>query len=224
MLQQTQVVRVIPKYETFLARFPSAGALAAATFGEVLVQWQGLGYNRRAKFLWQAAKLISERGDFPTSLTELLRLPGVGANTAGAIQAYVFNQPVVFIETNIRTVYIHHFLQHAEAIPDSAIRHLLEQTLDTDQPRNFYWALMDYGAWLKTNVHTNSQSKQYVRQTKFEGSKRQIRGQVIRMLTAQPMSRAQLSTQIRDGRLNEVLHELETEDMIVKKRTKYSVD
>ena len=221
MLQQTQVVRVIPKYKTFLARFPTPGALAAATLGEVLVQWQGLGYNRRAKFLWQTAKLISERGDFPTSLTELLKLPGVGVNTAGAIQAYAFNQPAIFIETNIRTVYIHQYLQHAEAIPDGVIRHLLEQTLDTDQPREFYWALMDYGAWLKTSVRTNSQSKHYTRQAKFEGSKRQIRGQIIRALTVQSMSRVQLSVLIPDSRLNGVLRELEAEDLIVKKRTKY---
>ena len=223
MLQQTQVARVIPKYEAFLVRFPTIESLAEATLGEVLMQWQGLGYNRRAKFLWQAAKLIFERGEFPTSLAELLELPGVGINTAGAIQAYAFNQPAIFIETNIRTVYIHHFLQQAEAIPDSTIRNLLQQTMDTDQPRDFYWALMDYGAWLKATVRTNSQSKHYVRQTKFEGSKRQIRGQVIRALTTQPMSRAQLYAQVSDSRLNGVLRELETEALIVKKRTKYSL-
>ncbi len=223
MLQQTQVARVIPKYRAFLAQFPTSKALASATLGEVLTQWQGLGYNRRAKFIRQAAKLVTERGDFPTSTAELLELPGVGINTAGAIQAYAFNQPAIFIETNIRTVYIHHFLPQSEAIPDSTIRSLLTQTLDTERPRDFYWALMDYGTWLKTNVRTNSQSKHYVRQSKFEGSKRQIRGYIIRALTAQPMSRAQLYAQLQDSRLDEVLRELEIEAMIVKKRTKYSL-
>lgn len=150
MLQQTQVSRVIPKYHEFLRQFPNVQSLAAARLGDVLRAWSGLGYNRRAKYLWQAAQAIADDfgGKFPDSRDQLVQLPGIGANTAGAILAYAFNQPTVFVETNIRTVYLHHFFADTEAISDVQIRKLLEQTLDHEQPREFYWALMDYGASL----------------------------------------------------------------------------
>ncbi len=223
MLQQTQVSRVIPKYEAFLQRYPTVEVLARATLGDVLKQWQGLGYNRRAKFLWQAAQALQAIGNFPSNLNELVRLPGVGVNTAGAILAYAFDMPVLFVETNIRTVYIHHFFSGQDAVTDSAITAVLEQTIATEHAREFFWALMDYGAWLKTQVRTNSRSKQYVRQSRFEGSKRQIRGQIIRELTTQTMNRAELFVCMPDERLDNVLVELINEGLIVKKRTKYSL-
>ncbi|HET9174252.1 MAG TPA: hypothetical protein VFN56_03145, partial [Candidatus Saccharimonadales bacterium] len=104
MLQQTQVSRVLGKYQEFLAQFPTVAALANADLGAVLRVWSGLGYNRRAKFLWQTAQLVlsSSSQQFPRSLPELVALPGIGANTAGAILAYAFNEPAVFVETNIR--------------------------------------------------------------------------------------------------------------------------
>ncbi len=247
MLQQTQVARVIPKYEAFLRRFPTVETLAEATLGDVLKQWQGLGYNRRAKFLWQTAQALRDRGRFPTTTAELVNLPGIGVNTAGAIQAYAFNQPVLFVETNIRTVFIHHFFPDQENVSDKAILKLLAHTLSHSQKkewsaekshlftgaggktgglshnRDYYWALMDYGSWLKTTVRTNAQSKHYTRQSKFEGSKRQVRGQVIRELTARTMSWSELSTSIQDERLGEVLGELTNEGLIVKKGTEYSL-
>src|SRR6185437_9030478 len=111
MLQQTQVGRVLPKYQQFLSRFPDVKSLATAPLGDVLKMWNGLGYNRRAKFLWLAAQKIVDGfgGVFPSDVQQLELLPGVGANTAGAIRVYAFNKPAIFIETNIRTVYIHHF-------------------------------------------------------------------------------------------------------------------
>ena len=106
MLQQTQVDRVIPKFDAFITRFPDEAALAAASLADVLTLWSGLGYNRRAKYLHDAAKMIMAEfsGIFPTTYDELVKLPGVGPNTAGAIMTYAYNQPVVFIETNVRTV------------------------------------------------------------------------------------------------------------------------
>ena len=149
MLQQTQVDRVIPKFEAFIKRFPSEKELAKAPLAEVLKQWQGLGYNRRAKFLHEAAKQIVELGEFPHDEAGLLALPGVGKNTAGAIRAYAYNQPAVFIETNVRAVYIHHFFADSDTVDDKDIRELLEETVDREYPRDFYWALMDYGTRLK---------------------------------------------------------------------------
>jgi A/G-specific adenine glycosylase len=119
MLQQTQVNRVIPKYTEFLQRFPTVQALSAAELGDVLRAWQGLGYNRRAKFLWQAAQQIDQLGQFPNTLQDLVKLSGIGVNTAGAILAYAFNQPAVFVETNIRTVYTHHFFEDRTDIAHS---------------------------------------------------------------------------------------------------------
>lgn len=186
MLQQTQVERVIPKFQAFIAAFPDPQRLAEASLAEVLTLWQGLGYNRRAKFLHEAAKLVVHEfdGRFPESEAELLKLPGVGKNTAGAIRAYAFNQPSLFIETNVRTVYIHHFFADEDAVPDAAIVEKLRATLDHEQPRAFYWALMDYGSYLKSQGLRNTrQSKHYVRQSPLHGSIREVRGQIVRALT-----------------------------------------
>lgn len=188
MLQQTQVPRVIPKFEQFIATFPSETVLAQAPLAEVLRLWQGLGYNRRAKFLHEAARMITNELEsiFPLSETDLLRLPGVGKNTAGAIRAYAFNQPSIFVETNIRTVYIHHFFADREVVADEEIISQLEATLDREHPREFYWALMDYGTFLKANgVRMNAVSAHYKKQSKLEGSLRQMRGRIVSVLSNQ---------------------------------------
>ncbi|PID99134.1 endonuclease III [Candidatus Saccharibacteria bacterium] len=223
MLQQTQVARVVPKYAAFLQHFPSVECLAAAPLGDVLCVWQGLGYNRRAKFLWHAAKAISTAGEFPVSTAGLMKLPGVGANTAGAIMAYAYNKPAVFVETNIRTVYIHHFAQAGEIVSDDFVRAALTQTLDHEHPREFYWALMDYGTHLKSRIRNIAQSKHYTKQSKFHGSKRQIRGTVIRLLSEKPMTLAELRRMIADDRCEIVLEELLTEGLIRYKPPQYTL-
>ncbi len=187
MLQQTQVTRVTPKFEAFIERFPDEKSLAQASLADVLKLWQGLGYNRRAKFLHEAAKKIVELGSFPDTFTELVKLPGVGKNTAGAILAYSFNQSSIFVETNIRTVYIHHFFADNFSVDDKEIIELLEQTIDREHPREFYWALMDYGSWLKANgVRNISSSKHYKKQSPLKGSLREMRGMIVRALAEQP--------------------------------------
>lgn len=225
MLQQTQVSRVTPKFGQFVERFPTVESLASASIGEVLQLWSGLGYNRRAKFLWQAARLVVTDfgGVFPRTMAELQRLSGVGPNTAGAISAYAFNQPVVYVETNIRTVVIHHFFQTEAAIPDAAIRKVLAQILATDQsqidlgPRDFYWAMMDYGAYLKKSVgNLNQASQSYRTQSTFQGSRRQLRGHIIRLLTERPYRATQLVAQLKDDRVEDVLADLFSEAMAVK--------
>jgi len=215
MLQQTQVPRVVPKYEAFLGRFGSVQSLADADLGDVLRAWQGLGYNRRAKFLWAAAQAIVSQGAFPDTPEGLTALPGIGPNTAGAILAYAFNKPALFIETNVRTVYIHHFCKGRTDITDSAVRGLLEQTLDREQPREFYWALMDYGSHLKATVgNPNAASRHYVRQSTFEGSRRQLRGRIIRELGGGSQTFANLRISIPDERLKGVLLDLTREGLI----------
>ena len=224
MLQQTQVSRVIPKYLEFLEIFPTVEQLAAAASGDVLRAWSGLGYNRRAKFLHQTAQIITQEygGNFPDRLEELVKLPGVGINTAGAIQAYAFNQPAIFVETNIRTVFIHHYFNDSSDVPDSAILELVTETLDTEHPREWYWALMDYGSWLKQSVgNLGQQSKSYSRQSRFAGSRRQIRGQVIRLLGDQPLTFEQLQKRVPDYRLSSVVDELMAEQLIRSEDTTY---
>jgi A/G-specific adenine glycosylase len=223
MLQQTQVPRVIPKYEEFLQRFPDVEALAAAELGDVLRTWQGLGYNRRAKYLWQAAgQIVKAKEKFPDTLETLTELPGVGKNTAGAVLAYAFNQPVVFIETNVRTVYFHHFFADRTGITDNELLPLIEATIDHQNPREFYWALMDYGSWLKGQGHGHgaaSRSKHYVRQSKFAGSRRQLRGLILRSLSSRPHTEAELFNLAEDDRAPGVLADLVREGMIVLEPT-----
>ncbi len=149
MLQQTQVDRVIPKYKAFLKLFPSLVALADASLGEVLRAWQGLGYNRRAKMLHSCAKEIMESytGKFPKDQKTLLSLPGIGPYTASAVMAFAYNEPVVLIETNVRTVFIHHFFSDQTDVTDTEILALVDRTLDRKNPREWYYALMDYGSY-----------------------------------------------------------------------------
>lgn len=184
MLQQTQVSRVIPKFVAFITRFPDEESLARASLGDVLKLWQGLGYNRRAKFLHEAAKQIVKHRSFPDTFNELIKLPGVGKNTAGAILAYSFNCPSIFVETNIRTVYIHHFFNDKFDVDDKDIIKKLQATIDRENPREFYWALMDYGSHLKQNgIRNISASRHYKKQSPLKGSLREMRGMIIATLS-----------------------------------------
>jgi len=224
MLQQTQVARVIPKYYEFIKQFSDVSVLAMAMQGEVLKVWSGLGYNRRAKFLHLAAKEIVDHygGTFPSTIKEQSSLPGIGINTAGAICVYAFNQPVVFIETNIRSVFIHHFFAGQANVTDQQILEMVQQTLDEKQPREWYWALMDYGSYLKQTVpNPNKQSRHYIKQSKFQGSRRQLRGQVLRLLSDHPYPKAVLQDAIDDERLPLVLSELLDENLIQRRGSQY---
>ena len=185
MLQQTQVERVVPKYEQFITTFPHFFSLAQAPLRDILSVWQGLGYNRRALALQKISQQVASDygGKLPESVETLQTFPGVGPATAGAICAFAFNQPTVFIETNIRRVFIHSFLPGRNKIKDKEILPLVEKTLDTSQPRIWYFALMDYGAALKKmSANPNRRSARHSRQPPFEGSNRQIRGLILRFL------------------------------------------
>jgi A/G-specific adenine glycosylase len=226
MLQQTQVSRVIPKYQQFLDHFPTVEQLAQANLGEVLKIWSGLGYNRRAKFLHQAAQILTREAnpEFPQTLNTLSKLPGIGKNTAAAILVYGFNQPVPFIETNIRTVFINYFYHDSDLVSDKLLLPLVEDAIDHENPREWFWALMDYGSYLKSSVgNISRQSKHYVKQSKFEGSARQIRGQVLRLLAAKAQTPSDLAIEITDQRLPGVLQALEKEQLIIRKNSHYQL-
>jgi len=222
MLQQTQVARVLAKFAAFIRKFPTVESLAAAPLADVLAAWSGLGYNRRAKFLWQAAQAVvrDHGGQVPRTQQALVELPGVGQNTAGAILAYAYNEPTVFIETNIRTVFIHHFFgNHKDAVSDAELRELVAATLPVENPREWYWALMDYGTELKSTVGGQLERvKNYKQQSPFKGSRRQIRGQVIKLLIEQrSVNLDELKLLIHDERLQDVCNELVAEGMVVQK-------
>lgn len=200
MLQQTQVERVLAKYEPFVGLFPDFAALAASPLDALLRAWQGLGYNRRALSLRKAAGHITERfcGSLPSSADVLATLPGIGPATAASIAAFAFNKPVPFIETNIRTVFIHFFFEGRQRVSDREIAPLVEETLDRDDPRTWYYALMDYGSMLKKEGQkAHRKSAGYRKQTPFQGSDRQVRGAILRLLVAgKGLSEAELTRQI----------------------------
>lgn len=218
MLQQTQVDRVIPKFNAFIQRFPDEASLAEAPLADVLRLWSGLGYNRRAKYLHEAAQGITNEGGgrFPDTREGLLALPGVGPGTAGAILTYAFNEPVAFIETNVRTVYFHHFFADRMMVNDKELSPVVERTIDREHPREFYWALMDYGTWLKKNgTGKNSQSAHYKKQSPLRGSIREVRGQIVTLLTQGDKSRQELERSFgSDGRFEKALAGLVTDGLV----------
>lgn len=208
MLQQTQVARVEARMEEWLERFPTIEALAAAPAPDVLAAWQGMGYNRRALMLHKTAQIVTSEfgGAFPQDARALKRLPGIGTATAQGIRSFAFNLPGVYLETNVRTVFLHHFFPDVPAVPDRELIPLVAATCPAaplgsvspdhedagaytepqdgdDTPRNWYYALLDYGAHLKKTLPNPSRrSAGYTRQSRFEGSRRQKRAEIVRIL------------------------------------------
>lgn len=183
MLQQTQVDRVIPFYQKFLAAFPTFRHLALASVADLLRVWQGLGYNRRALMLQRCAQAVMRdyHGKLPDTHEALCELPGIGPYTAGAVLAFAFNTPHPVIETNIRRIYLHHYFAGKAGIGDNELLPIVERTLDRTNPRRWYSALMDYGTMVAATMpNPNRRSKQYTKQSTFEGSRRQLRGALLR--------------------------------------------
>ncbi len=181
MLQQTQTSRVLTKYNEFIKKFPTIKKLAYATQSEVLTMWQGLGYNRRALNLKKTAELIykNHKGVFPKEYKELMKLPGIGQSTAGALLNFSFNTPTPFIETNIRAVYLHFFFKHSTLVSDQEILTLVDRTMDTKNSKDWFYALYDYGAYLKSSLGKNklklhTKSKSYTKQKPFKGSNKPV--------------------------------------------------
>jgi len=232
MLQQTQVDRVIDYYKRFLRAFPNASRLANASRPEALGLWSGLGYNRRAKFIHEAAKNIvrDHGGKVPRDITALKALPGVGDYTAKAVRVFAYGEDDVLVETNIRTVIIHHFYKDQQGIGDADIAMQLKRLVgprERKDPRTWNWALMDYGAHLKKEVgNLNQRSKTYTKQKQFKGSLREARGAILRVLQVKGHCTERLlvkETQIESERIARALHALLQDEMVQKQGRLWSL-
>ncbi|MBP9821803.1 MAG: A/G-specific adenine glycosylase [Candidatus Pacebacteria bacterium] len=230
MLQQTQVSRVLIKFAEFMRAFPNLKSLAQSDQHRLLSVWKGLGYNRRALWLRDAAQEIvrNYKGRIPHDPEKLEALKGVGHYTARAIAAFAYDMPHVFIETNIRRIYLHHFFKNKEGVHDNDLLPLIEQTLPSYlkakssqlTARHWYWALMDYGSHLaKTIPNPNRNSKHYTKQSKFEGSDRQIRGKILELLLSSSYTKKSLakSLEISGEKLDGILATLDRDGFIVEK-------
>lgn len=226
MCQQTQVDRVVPKYEQFLAAFPNIAALSEAPLSTVLRVWQGLGYNRRAKMLHQCAvEVMSEfGGEVPDEPSSLQQLSGIGPYTAGAVAVFAYNKPVPLVETNIRTAYLYHFFSHVDQVSEADVLALVERTMDTKNPRAWFSALMDYGAHIK-RIHgnQNQRSAAYARQSPFRGSDRQVRGAILKALSGRNHTHRALmrSLSFPEEKVSKQLLCLEAEGMVEKHKRSY---
>lgn len=229
MLQQTQTGRVSEKFLNFTAKFSNFQELADASLEDVLKAWQGLGYNRRAI----ALKTISERiineynGKLPKDIEILQSFPQIGHNTASSIAAFAYNLPTIFIETNIRRVYIYFFFPGNYSVKDNEILKLVQKTMDFKNPREWYYSLMDYGVMLKkTHPELNKRSAHYKKQSKFEGSNRELRGRILKMLLKlQPLSEENIINKLKEkpDRTKNVLEILMKEGFIEKKGELYFI-
>ncbi len=224
MLQQTQVSRVLEKYKEFLKKFPTARALADASLADVLKVWSGLGYNRRGKYLHDAAKVIvtNHKGKIPKDMVELRKLPGMGSYTASAVRVFAFNEPDVLIETNIRAAYIHHFYRGRSSVSDTQILKIAEQAAKGQDAGEWHGALMDYGVHIK-KLHKNParHSSSYVRQSPFEGSLRQVRGAILRELHKGPSELTKL--RFEKARMKSALATLARDGLITQEKGKWRI-
>lgn len=229
MLQQTQVERVIPLYQSFLLSFPTVEALAKAPLSNVLIHWQGLGYNRRAQRLHEAAKtvVLQYAGVFPDTAEELEQLPGIGPYTAHAVAAFAYNKDGILIETNIRTAVTYHFFPSEQLVSDTQVQEILEKVYPQGQAREWYAALMDYGTHLKrSGIRLNAKVKGHTKQTTFKGSAREVRGAVIRALSKGAQTKTQLNKLFaleRRKQLEQQLQVLEREKLILRKGTHFTL-
>lgn len=189
MLQQTQVKRVLRYWPRWMNMFPTVDALASADTATVLDEWQGLGYNRRALALKRACEQCSAEwgGRLPSTVDELVKLPGIGPATAAGVVAFAYDAPSVYLETNVRSVFLHELFPDQENVPDRQLLPYVAATCPDSNVRAWYYALLDYGAHLKTQVANPSRrSRHHSKQSAFEGSHRQKRSFVLRCVLAAP--------------------------------------
>jgi A/G-specific adenine glycosylase len=223
MLQQTQTSRVSQKFLDFIKKFPNFNALANAELDDVLKEWQGLGYNRRAVALKNISDMVINEynGQLPEEVKILKTFPQIGHNTASSIVSFAFNKPTFFIETNIRRVYIYFFFPGRDDVDDKEIMELLQKTTDTQNPRKWYYALMDYGVMLKkSHPGLNKRSKHYRKQKKFKGSTRQLRGKVLKLVLEKSEINLEALYQklnFEKKKINKVVSQLEKEGFLTMK-------
>jgi A/G-specific adenine glycosylase len=230
MLQQTQTSRVEPKYQTFLELWPTFEALASCSLEDLLSQWKGLGYNRRALNLKKSAQMTEQWGwTIPKDKEKILSLPGVGKSTSAALLCFCYNEKAVYLETNIRRVLLTCFYPEETEVLDKRLEELLYRlSLMVDDMKNWYYALMDYGVLLKNLLpNANTRSAHYSRQSKFENSNRQIRGLLIHILSdtgAKPLERLySLLSSFEEERVLSCLGELEKEGFVQECESVYRI-
>jgi A/G-specific adenine glycosylase len=234
MLQQTQAARVADRYESFLVRFPGAAALAAATPAEVLSAWSGLGYNRRALALQQAARVVSRDG-WPRDSAGLRRLPGVGPYTAAAVASFAWGEPVAAIDTNVRRVVERvDRRRHAPA----ALARRTARILPADRAADFNQAMIELGATVCTarapacprcpvagtcrsrGLADPPRWRRRTTQPRFEETDRYLRGRVVAGLVA---GAARLPEAVEAQRMERVLDGLERDGLVVRRDGRLSL-
>jgi A/G-specific adenine glycosylase len=209
---------VVKKYSEFVSTFPEFYALAGAPLRDVLRVWQGLGYNRRALALQRTAQevVVKFAGQLPSDPEVLQQFPGIGLYTAAAIAAIAFNKPTVFLETNIRTVFLYYFFENPERITDREILPLVKATLEKENPREWYYALFDYGAMLKHERRAIARITQH-KTTAFRGSNREMRGRILRLvLTHETIAEQELAGLLKEnnGRVRKIITQMQEEGFI----------
>ena len=222
MLQQTQVNRVILFYEKWITRWTTIDALASATRSEVLQAWMGLGYNSRAINLHKTAqKIVTEFDrDVLEAMKQYEEIPGVGRYTSQAVQIFSTNADFVTVDTNIRRIFIKEF-NLPEKVSDKELWKLAEKCLPIGKSRDWHNALMDYGALHLTSKKTGIKPK--TQQSRFEGSDRQLRARVLRILLQGDESLTNMSRtlNVASSWLQRILEKLVSEEIISKKNNRY---
>jgi A/G-specific adenine glycosylase len=183
MLQQTQVSRVIPAFERWMARYPTLETLAGAQLRDVLAEWSGLGYNNRAERLRRTAQSVTAaaRGAaaLPTTMDALRRLPGIGPYTARAVLIFAHDADLAAVDANVRRVLTHELALPHDLSP-AAVQAVADAVLPKGRARDWHNALMDYGALVLTGRATGIRAPR--RQTPYEGSRRWYRARTLRLL------------------------------------------
>lgn len=197
MLQQTQVSRVLAGYREFIERYPTVKVLAKASTSDVVKIWKGMGYNRRALYLKQAARAVVDRygGTFPKSEKELVKLPGLGTYTARAILVFAYRQNTACVDTNIRQIITHYFFDEKPQKP-SIIQAVADQLLPLGKSWEWHQALMDFGA-LELNVSRVTYHVSRKKTIPFRQSNRFYRGRIIDRLREGKIREASLITEFQ---------------------------
>jgi A/G-specific adenine glycosylase len=224
MLQQTQVSRVIGYYQKWIAQWPSISDLAHASRKEVLQSWMGLGYNSRAIYLHKSAKIIMDEysGDILKAIKNYQMLPGIGPYTSQAVQIFALNEDIITVDTNIRRIYLYEF-QLPNDTPDKDLWQLAHRCLPLGRSREWHNALMDYGAEYLTSRKTGISPR--TRQSKFEGSDRQMRAKILQRLLKKSVTKQDIQNMlgIEEKRLQHILNKMIKEKLIIRKNHKYAL-
>lgn len=223
MLQQTQVNRAIEKYNEFIERFPTIENLAQADTADVLRYWSGLGYNRRALWLHDAVKQIKEKGYFPKTPEELVKLKGIGSYTSRSILIFAYNEDLVTIDTNIRRILVAENFAEENA-PEKELLKIASKLLPIGRSRDWHNALMDYGSLELTVAKTGI--KPVSKQLKYKSSKRFYRGAIVKYFTRKEKADAieiAENCEIPIEQLDEILQSLQKDGLIKKEDNNYSL-